>query len=502
MTATALVFSSLHRFGDLIPATEFKNVVGRAGRAFIDVEGLVLFPMFNRHNRRRAQWQALIQDAAGREMESGLVLLVNELLRRLNESLGKPGIEDLTEYVLNNVAAWSFPEVADEDEDDEESAQREWERWLSNLDTAILSLVGDDEVEADNVANSIDQILGSSLWSRRLQRHEEEIRQLFQTALTSRARYLWSNSTATERKAYYLAGVGWSTGQRLDAIAAQANELLVDANSAILAEEEGAAIAAFTALAELTFEISPFDPDPLPDNWRDILSAWLRGVPLSDMAGQDPTDTLRFIEDAHVYRLPWAIDAIRVRALAHNDVVGDFGFNDLETSVAVPALETGTLNVSAAILIQAGFSSRAAAIKAVTDTEANFSNTQQLSAWLASDIVSIMSLLGDWPTPETKKLWEEFVSKQTPAGSNVWTAQNIQESVAWDNGAPEPGEYLRLFPLEDGETGVFSSDLQFLGELDAALPDPLPGIVYARRSNESENRIELTYYGPQELGVP
>ena len=390
----------------MIPATEFKNVVGRAGRAFIDVEGLVLFPMFDRHDRRRAQWQSLIQDAAGREMESGLVLLVNELLNRLNESLGYPGIEDLTEYVLKNAAAWSFPEVEGEGEDGEEYAQREWARWVSNLDTAILSLVGDNGVDADNVANSIDQILGSSLWSRRLQRHEKKIRQLFQTALTSRARYMWSNSTAAERKAYYLAGVGWSTGQRLDAIAEQANELLVDANSAILAKEEGAAIAALSGLAELAFEISPFNPDPLPDSWRDILSAWLRGMPIADIAGQDPTDTLRFIEDALVYRLPWAIDAIRVRALSHNDVVGGFGIDDLETSLAIPALETGTLNISAAILMQAGFSSRTAAIKAVADTEANFSNTRQLTAWLSSDVVSVKSLLGDWPTSETEQLWE------------------------------------------------------------------------------------------------
>ena len=50
LTATAVVIHSLHRNREIIPASEFKNVIGRAGRAFIDVEGLVLFPIFDKHD--------------------------------------------------------------------------------------------------------------------------------------------------------------------------------------------------------------------------------------------------------------------------------------------------------------------------------------------------------------------------------------------------------------------------------------------------------------------
>ncbi|MBH2951686.1 DinI-like family protein [Serratia marcescens] len=32
---------SLHRHGEVIEVSEFKNVIGRAGRAYVDVEGIV-----------------------------------------------------------------------------------------------------------------------------------------------------------------------------------------------------------------------------------------------------------------------------------------------------------------------------------------------------------------------------------------------------------------------------------------------------------------------------
>ena len=40
--------------------------------------------------------------------------------------------------------------------------------------------------------------------------------------------------------------------------------------------------------------------------------------------GQE-SETLDFIEGGLVYRLPWAMEAVRVRAEANGDVVGDNG---------------------------------------------------------------------------------------------------------------------------------------------------------------------------------
>ena len=47
LSATALLFHGLTRNGEQIDSAEFRNVIGRAGRAYVDVEGVVLLPMFD-----------------------------------------------------------------------------------------------------------------------------------------------------------------------------------------------------------------------------------------------------------------------------------------------------------------------------------------------------------------------------------------------------------------------------------------------------------------------
>jgi hypothetical protein len=99
----------------------------------------------------------------------------------------------------------------------------------------------------------------------------------------------------------------------------------------------------------------PFTPDSMPANWRAILRAWLLGQPLAGIAAGQESETLQFIEGGLVYRLPWAMEAIRVRATANGDTVGvGLPLDEHELGLAVPAVETGTLNRSASILIQAG----------------------------------------------------------------------------------------------------------------------------------------------------
>ena len=113
LSATALVMYSLHRSGKRIEISEFRNVTGRAGRAYVDMEGIVLFPMFDTIAKRRRGWEALITDVGAREMESGLVQLVVALLTRMHARIGGD-LAQLMEYVVNNAEAWTFPELATE----------------------------------------------------------------------------------------------------------------------------------------------------------------------------------------------------------------------------------------------------------------------------------------------------------------------------------------------------------------------------------------------------
>jgi helicase-like protein len=304
LSATVVIFHSLSRNRERISDSEFRNVVGRAGRAFVDVEGLVLCPIFDQSGTRLRDWVRLIRDAGTLEMESGLVKLVSSLLARMYAKLGRPPLDQLTEYVLNNALAWEFPELLGEAPDEQERQRTLWRNHLTWLDTAILSLAGEQEVADADIAATLDEILASSLWARRLARKNEAARQVLKSALHGRARNLWANSTAPQRRGYFLAGVGLNTGSAIDLIAPAANDLLVEANGAILNGDDGRAIEALITLADKLFRIPPFTPDDIPPNWRDILRLWLKGLPIAPAIAGQEADALQFVEGGLIYRLP------------------------------------------------------------------------------------------------------------------------------------------------------------------------------------------------------
>lgn len=498
LSATAIVMHSLHRFGEPIKISEFKNVIGRAGRAYVDVEGIVLFPMFDGIAKKRQNWEALTNDLGARDMESGLVRLVAVLLSRMHARIGGD-MGQLVEYVVNNATAWTFPEIANEKPEDRERALADWVQHIATLDTAILSLIGENEVPNDGVEAALDDILQSSLWQRRLLRQKEQIQQALKAGLLSRSRYIWNQSTATRRRGYFLAGVGLTTGHALDGIAADANILLVQANAGILGYDSEAAITAITSIAERVFAFYPFAPDPMPANWRDILRAWLLGQPLAAIAAGQESDTLQFIEGGLVYRLPWAMEAIRVRAVANGDTVGDFQLDDYELGQAVAAVETGTLNRSASILIQAGFNSRLAAIKAVTDTGATFLTSLGLRQWLNSQAVAAWSAQPDWPTPETKAIWTEFAESFTPREERTWSDRRYWANVDWF-GVPPPSSTPVQIHEWAGQPHVLSADGAALGTLQAALNPSRAGLVGAQVAQDVR-KIDITYLGPDDLSA-
>jgi len=498
LSATSVLFHSLFRNRELIPSSEFKNVIGRAGRAFVDVEGLVLYPMFEPSDNRERQWAQLINDAGTLSMESGLVRLVMSLLLRMRAALGgSASLDELLEYVVNNAEAWNFPSVAGEQEESRLQAQSSWHRHINFLDTSLLSLVGENDVALVDLSNQLDAVLSSSLWERRLNRRNEEVKDLCEAVIKTRSKFVWENTNSSQRMGYFLAGVGLTTGQQLDAVSVQVNELLVSANGAIINGKHTAAIDAITALAGILFAIPPFKPSDMPDDWKNLLAGWLNGQKISDIAAEASSKTLNFIEDAFVYRLPWGIESVKVRAVANGDRVGDFSMEDFELSLAVPALETGTLNVSAAILMQSGFTARLAAIHAVTSADATFTGAAELRGWLSTDHVKELGESGTWPTQETSFIWTEFVSNYSRSSQTVWKTQKFEGTADWNEGArPDAGDYIKLIVDGDGSNTLLSSEFSPLGKLRERFPENLPGLLISQ-VNADVSKIDFTYYGPE-----
>jgi superfamily II DNA/RNA helicase len=501
LSATAIVMHSLYRSGEKIEVSEFKNVIGRAGRAFVDLEGLVLHPIFDdRRGRKHAEWVALIEDLGARELESGLARLIHSLLMRMNARIGGD-VNHLVEYVVNNAEAWAFPEIPNEQPHRRERALKEWEQNIATLDTAILSLIGEGDVPDDGIEAALDSILQSSLWQRRLLRTDDASRNALRTTLLTRSRFIWARSTPSARRGYFLAGLGLEAGHALDAVAPAANELLVQANAALLLSNAEAAIEAITSLAESLFGFYPFTPDPFPDNWKAILRSWLLGQSLAGTIAGQEGDALRFIEGGLVYRLPWAMEALRVRASANGDIVGQFGMtlDDFELGLAVPAVETGTMNRSASILIQAGFNSRIAAIKVVSDTGAVFTTQRELREWLQSAIVAALSAQPDWPTTETKAMWLDFAQQFVPRDNRTWAERNYRANAQWYGVPAPPGAPLYLHHW-NGQPLILSADGAVLGLLNHPLSPNRRGVVRATVSIDP-GVIDVSYLGPNDLWV-
>lgn len=506
LSATAIIFHSLDRFDfdsgkrKVIESSEFKNVIGRAGRAFVDIQGLVIYPIFDRHDWRKGQWQGLINERKTRNMESGLLRLVHSLVARMHKNLGKPPLADLIEYVANNANGWIFHEVAGEDGEEQDRQIQKWSKYISSLDGAILSLIGESEVGDEEIPRLLDEILASSLWQRRLAREEENIQNLYNTALAQRAKHIWSNSTSSQRRGYFLAGVGLDTGKQLDAIADVANNLLIIANVNIDEGNEGEAITAITELAHLIFQIQPFTPTTFPENWKDILALWLRGEPIVNIDVGDISDVLQFAEDGLVYRLPWGMEAVRVRAEAnHDDIYEGSTIDDYETGFVVPAVENGSLNRSAAMLMQAGFNSRQAAIKAVTDCAATFTTSFALTIWLKSEIVLQNTQSGVWPTPETASMWKAFIEEYRPSGSTIWNQKNTVIPAVWNSqpDGPPPSTKLRLVNNGDDQTNIVAANGDIVGRAVHSLNLLKGGVYYAAVNADGQN-IDVTYIGPGE----
>lgn len=466
LSATAVIVHSLYRSGDLIDVSEFKNVIGRAGRAFVDTHGLVLHPIFDKHAYRKMKWRGLVNDANARNMESGLFLLVLSFVNRMAASLQTTTITDVLDYVTNNATAWNSPHIENETVEQSEEQKVAWDKHLVNLDTALLSLLGEEDIPIGEIPDKLDEILQSSLWQRRLNRRPEAIT-LFNSVLSQRAQYIWSCTTANQRRGYFLAGVGLDSGQRLDLISDQANLLLVSANAYIAANELPLAIATISELAELIFDIPPFVPHIFPNDWKGILNIWLRGEQIGDNTFLNAEETLRFIEDGLVYRLPWGIEAIRVRAQANGDVIADGAtIDDFELGLAVPSIENGTLNRSAALLMQAGFNSRKAAIYAVESTNASFTSSRGLKTWLKSDQVLALTRSLTWPTLETSSLWISFVKEYRPQADLVWDFIESQLPATWlGENPPDDDTIVRIVNQDQGTTKIISPDGEQIGEL-------------------------------------
>lgn len=476
LNAAVLLIPTLYRAGKPLSGEEFANVAGRAGRAFVDLEGLVLHVMFEPLNWRHRAWHDLVGSAKARSLVSGFITIIHEVITRLTRA-NVFLRSDAFEYLANSQEAW-FPPNQEDDTDSIESL-------IERLDTTVLGLIealGSDSTELPRL---LDEALAGSLWSRQLSRVASETKGQQLWLLQARAKLIWNKSNYPQRRASFAMGVGLEAGLAIDAIG---DELTSHLESAELAAANGN-IATLSinliAIAERMFAIRPFVPDDeLPQNWRDILTSWLSGADAVVLG----VDSMRVIEDAFVYRLVWAIEAIRMRRQAAGIE------SEIIEGAAAATIEAGVPQAMMAMLVRAGLPSRIAAMTAVRDTNPFFFTRFELNEWLRSDKVETLSARSNWPSADTAAIWNQFRNEALAGSDSAWVKQD------WTVKSPVPAFVVRALPgrvvvADNGKAvSVMTPDYTPICNIGSRLLDIGPALWSAKYDDDGQS-IQLLRTG-------
>jgi hypothetical protein len=501
LSCSVLIFRALTRFDPAtkrpapITPAEFSNVVGRAGRAYVDLDGIVMLPSFEggtARNNRHALFGDLIEKSRKQRLRSGLAILLLELAEHICAKLGvKP--EALLEYVLNNGGLWTderltAPEALDEDDD---QAKRSFDEYVADLDVALLALVDRLDSPVDELASILDEILKDSLWRRTLDHVKKEVRSFERAIIVSRAQWLWSNTSAEQRRACFSSGLGARAGTFLFDHLDELVGILADLQTAIAAQEDDQIAALAVRFAEEVTADPFFAVRRPPDNWRDVLRAWVKGTAFADILQglglREEQRTQAFVQDGVVFRLVWAAEAVRVQAASTAHARAE----ELRDGPML-TLTHGVPCVPAAILCQAGYPSRVGALWLVRTLPATFTDFEGMREWMRAT-ESTTAKDDFWEGPDHRVLWARVSAPTRTDAPRRWRRLTLVLSPRWTTRVPAPGTFVRVLPTGRRSVVLCSDALVSLGTADLPL-DPRGALLDA--DVLSEELLRIRYFGP------
>nr|WP_172685377.1 DEAD/DEAH box helicase [Methylobacterium oryzae]AGO88290.1 Dead/deah box helicase domain protein [Methylobacterium oryzae CBMB20] len=490
LNAAVLLVPYLVRSGQEISGEEFANVAGRAGRAFVDVEGLVLHVIFDRERSRLDRWRHLIQSARSRDLQSGLFQVIAEVLERLSQAgiLSRP---NAFEYLANAREGWQIAEApADEGEDaeGEDADENAFSTFVEKLDAMILGLIEALDADRADLPRLLDEALTGSLWARKLTRASAEVNDRHRALLRARANLIWTLTTPEARKGHFAMGVGLESGLALDAIAHELGPLADAADAAALQGDVAVLTDTLVALAQRLLVIRPFAPETgLVEGWEGVLRAWVSGSDVEQIGAA----RMKVVEDAFAYRLVWGLEAVRTRRMASGwtpDIVAGGG---------AAAVETGLPHLMMAMLVRAGLPSRRAAIAAIQTGGAEFIDSTGMRAWLLSSEVAELSSRAAWPTIETAALWRRFRNEVVGNTAPAWKVRTYLRRLEFMPGQARPpnGDYRVEIDQQQRSAWLLSVDFRRIARVRRHVHDPHPAL-YRARLVEGDRRAHIERAGP------
>lgn len=480
LAASTVFFHAISRGRGDIEAREFANVAGRAGRAFVDIEGLIIRPMIDPKRQQRG-WRDLLGKLHERRLTSGLADAVAVLIA----SIAPPKPADsahFIEYLANTDKGW-----APSDKDDD------LEPVLEHVDHALISLVDPLEADESEIPALIDEALKHSLFQLSIQRLPTTGAAVqHKSLLVARARYIWRRSTPSARARWRAGGLGYATGCALDALLPTLGPVLLQAEQAAQTADVTTLQMHVATLAEGLLRVRPFAPDTLPPKWSACLKGWLKGEPVSSLLKRYPEAAVE-IESLFRYRLVWALDSLRALAVATD---GDC-YGSLRGRVSL-AVESGLSNERAAKLVRWGLPSRTAAQAIALAWTSEDADRHGFVEWVHTPKAELSLDDQNWPTADTHEIVAQFVARFAAERVPTWSRTKLDVAVTWAGAPPENGSAVRLLQGKARTTNVIAPDFQMLGELDPAVRIPATGRLVA--TVVSSDAIAIDYVGPEFFG--
>jgi hypothetical protein len=392
-------------------------------------------------------------------------------------------------------ALWFEPPIAEDDKSG-------WAKAVQTLDEALLSFVDDLGVEVANLSARLDEALTGSFFRAAIQNLQRETTYLL--LVHSRGRVLWQNSTAEQRKGWYFAGVGLNDGLMLDERAAIVGPLIARVEALLEFGETANVVEILIEIAGQLFEIPTFAPkDGLPEGWQRIMRQWLEGVPLQLIfadTDSDPPDNAsyraagHFIEDGIVYRLTWAMEAVRVR---RPELIDDDPFAPRHGLRCAAFLESGTLDPTVAVLLQIGLPSRRVAQEVVLHEGLDFLTVSGLRVWLGAQRGGPEDRWA-YLDEAIRPIWISFISESGASEHAAWSFHArrflLRQRFIDSTGSIIQGLFRRVV-IDGSVRGEFQTpDGTPVGDTDWPFGESGPN--FAEAILHPNNLLEVSFVGP------
>ncbi|KPN75526.1 hypothetical protein AEA42_18460 [Shewanella sp. Sh95] len=346
---SSVIVSTPFKSKDPIDHRDFWNICGRAGRAFIDGEGKILYAI----DRTNEDWKVrkdialanyFFNQKNSNEVQSGLLFVLN-LLKRISDEHQLNFQQLLTMVAENDFTAL------------EDQSREEFHYILDLVDDSLLSIQEDEIINPNNIQPEqwVDDFFRNSLASLQASADtglsSDELIQL----LSKRADYLVKSiPDRAQRKAYGSSGLPISVASKLfldiavfvnHAQTVSNSEFSIDSILSFLNWLEDWAIQNAAAIIQ---------DAPAKKSFNRIRSSWLSGISMREITLlDDSADDI--CKGVYGFTFPWLIHAASQQAKS----IGLEDESDVLSNVAI-LVEMGLPSLLACWVFLSGIRSRAA----------------------------------------------------------------------------------------------------------------------------------------------